>query len=69
MSTHAYEKDAQSGAGNCVCGAPERHMRHPHAFMLPAFVNTTNCCCTQPFWADCHGSAGTGGTETAGDTK
>ena len=31
--THAYESDPQSGAGNCTCGAPERHPRHPHAYV------------------------------------
>ena len=33
MMMHVYEADPQSGAGNCTCGAPERHPRHPHAFV------------------------------------
>jgi hypothetical protein len=30
---HRYQSDPHSGAGNCVCGNPERHRRHPHEFM------------------------------------
>jgi hypothetical protein len=29
---HDYERDPQSGAGNCKCGAAEHHRRHPHDF-------------------------------------
>jgi len=31
-SHHAYQRDPQSGAGNCICGAAEEHRRHPHDF-------------------------------------
>lgn len=51
---HPYSRDPQSGAGNCACGRQERHKIHPHAFMLPAFVGTTNCVCTEPYGAACH---------------
>ena len=29
---HLYRCDPQSGAGNCICGHPERAWRHPHKF-------------------------------------
>ena len=51
---HSYQRDPQSGAGNCVCGAAERHARHPHEFTLPAYGGSNFCCCTQPEWAPCH---------------
>jgi hypothetical protein len=61
MRMHDYIPDPQSGAGNCgveingkTCGASQRHMRHPHEFMLPAFHGTTLCVCTLPYWAECH---------------
>lgn len=40
---HAYEADPHSGAGNCACGAPEQHARHPHTFRRAA--DSENCVC------------------------
>lgn len=52
MSMHAYVKDAQSGAGNCVCGAAERHVRHPHEFVRAwrqePKGSETRCTCSRP---------------------
>jgi hypothetical protein len=35
---HNYERDSQSGAGNCICGAAETHQRHPHEYRRVAAV-------------------------------
>lgn len=51
--THKYDRDPQSGAGNCVCGASERHRRHPHVWM-PALTDPRLCVCALPLVARCH---------------
>jgi hypothetical protein len=50
---HRYQRDPHSGAGNCVCGAAERHRRHPHEFLAMG-SNPTLCTCTLPREAKCH---------------
>ena len=51
--THQYEADPASGAGNCRCGGPERHRRHPHEFMAAA-SRPDLCTCALPRTATCH---------------
>lgn len=52
MSEHPYVHDPKSGAGNCWCGAAERHARHPHGFMKAASAeprgSATLCTCSKP---------------------
>jgi hypothetical protein len=43
---HAYVQDAQSGAGNCTCGAAREHRRHPHEFRRAR--NFPGCVCGDP---------------------
>lgn len=45
--SHAYQRDPQSGAGNCTCGMAERHRRHPHEFM-PTASRPDLCVCALP---------------------
>lgn len=50
-TTHAYKADSQSGAGNCVCGASERHRRHPHDYVRAYTVKSDApvlCTCGLP---------------------
>lgn len=54
---HIYQKDPQSGAGNCTCGAAERHRRHPHEFM-PSNADPELCVCALPFEAGPHQEEG-----------
>jgi hypothetical protein len=50
---HLYKPDPHSGAGNCACGAPERHWNHPHeaasSLMMPE-----RCTCAQLLNAPIH---------------
>jgi hypothetical protein len=41
---HRYTADPASGAGNCKCGAAERHKRHPH-LPMPMASNPLSCTC------------------------
>jgi len=50
---HIYLKDPQSGAGNCTCGAAERHRRHPHEFVA-ILKQHELCTCGLPFEAEPH---------------
>ena len=58
QTTHEYKADPQSGAGNCVCGAAERHRRHPHDFVRawnPLMAERRDhCTCGLPPEADQH---------------
>lgn len=51
---HLYRRDLHSGAGNCACGAQERHRCHPHEFMLSGTPGINTCVCALPYWAPCH---------------
>lgn len=57
IRTHAYEKDSQSGAGNCICGANEHHRRHPHEYMQARGFD--HCVCALPKNAPQHGGTNT----------
>ena len=50
--THTYKRDIHSGAGNCVCGASEHHVRHPHEFreawIWAQYVGDVTCVCSRP---------------------
>lgn len=58
MATHPYQRDPQSGAGNCTCGAAEHHFRHPHTFRAGVTYRATGdgatpmrtgrCVCSRP---------------------
>lgn len=50
---HPYNRDPQSGAGNCVCGMALRHRRHWHEYM-PAAGHPDICTCALPKDAPCH---------------
>jgi hypothetical protein len=50
---HEYQRSPHSGAGNCVCGAAERHRRHPHGF-IAADSKPELCTCGLPCDAKCH---------------
>lgn len=56
--THEYNPDPQSGAGNCTCGAAERHRAHPHEFMRaassPPRGSATVCTCALPLSHEIH---------------
>jgi hypothetical protein len=51
---HTYQRDSQSGAGNCTCGAAERHRRHPHLFLSAMRHEQQLCTCGLPPEATCH---------------
>lgn len=53
VKPHRYQRDPQSGAGNCTCGGQYEHRLHPHPFR-PAGVNPDVCVCALPLPADCH---------------
>jgi hypothetical protein len=44
--THTYERDPQSGAGNCWCGRALEHVMHPHDF-LPRASDERLCVCSR----------------------
>lgn len=52
LTRHEYERDSQSGAGNCVCGYEEKSTLHPHEF-TPALMNPLRCVCRK--WANWEG--------------
>jgi hypothetical protein len=55
MRLHEYEKDTHSGAGNCTCGAAERHARHPHMYLRGLWPSGgEKCTCGLPPEADQH---------------
>jgi hypothetical protein len=69
--THRYERDPQSGAGNCVCGAAEHHRRHPHDFWAAASAHSL-CVCALPRGAKCHRTdalATQSAADESGDTR
>lgn len=53
IQRHPHQTDPHSGSGNCVCGAPERHHRHPHMF-LRAMNRRQVCTCGLPPEDDRH---------------
>ncbi len=54
---HTYQRDPQSGAGNCVCAFSENSAVHPHAFTQSA--RSERCVCTRPAGGDAHADAAT----------
>jgi hypothetical protein len=62
ITPHAYERSPHSGAGNCVCGVPERHRRHPHEFMRALIAepkgSQTLCTCALPLVHPIHRQEG-----------
>jgi hypothetical protein len=64
---HAYQRSPYSGAGNCRCGCPERHRRHPHAFMRgwqsPPAGSETLCTCALPLANPIHVDVAMAGDE------
>lgn len=53
---HPYERDPQSGAGNCACGAAQHHRRHPHLFRQA--LGSERCVCALPAAHGIHIDAG-----------
>ena len=54
---HTYQRDPQSGAGNCVCAFSENSAVHPHAFTQSA--RSERCVCTRPAGDRVHTDAAT----------
>lgn len=44
LDDHAYDRDPQSGAGNCQCGRAHEHVKHPHDFR-PRASDKRRCVC------------------------
>lgn len=52
---HSYKTDSQSGAGNCVCGLPERSRIHIHMYMKGNWPSgLEKCTCGLLPEAECH---------------
>jgi hypothetical protein len=57
QTTHEYDRDPHSNAGNCLCGLHYESHRHPHPFTQSYRSNT--CVCAQAASAPIHTDADT----------